>query len=143
MQIHELKRNTPNETKRRVGRGGNHGKTSGRGTKGQKARAGHSIRPELRDMIKKLPKRRGYRFQSIVDKPAVVNLSEIERAYSVGEVVSPKTLMEKKLIHRINGKLPIVKILSRGILTKKVSVSKCVVSAGSKLAIEKTGGSIA
>lgn len=142
MQIHQLKRNTPNSDKRRVGRAGNHGKTSGRGTKGQKARAGHSIRPEIRDMIKKLPKKRGYRFQSIKDKPAIVNLSEIETFFKAGDVVSPTTLLEKNIIHRTGGKVPVVKILNRGVLTKKVTFSKCNVSTNGKLAIEKVGGTI-
>ena len=48
-----------------VGRGGKHAKTSGRGGKGQTARAGNKRRPELRDIIKKLPKKRGYRFSSV------------------------------------------------------------------------------
>ena len=43
-----------------VGRGGKRGKTSGHGGKGQTARAGHKMRPESRDAIKKFPKRRGY-----------------------------------------------------------------------------------
>ena len=59
MQLHELKRATPNKTAKRVGRGGGRGKTSGRGTKGQKARAGHSIRPDIREQLKKIPKLRG------------------------------------------------------------------------------------
>ena len=46
--------------KRRVGRGGKRGKTSGRGHKGQRQHGGHGVRPELRDMIKKLPKLRGH-----------------------------------------------------------------------------------
>src|SRR3954471_18643480 len=47
---------------RRIGRGqgSTRGKQSGRGGKGQTARAGNKRRPELRDIIKKLPKRRGY-----------------------------------------------------------------------------------
>ena len=48
-----------------VGRGGKHAKTSGRGGKGQTARAGNKRRPELRDVIKRLPKNRGYKFKSI------------------------------------------------------------------------------
>lgn len=47
-----------------MGRGGKHAKTSGRGGKGQTARAGNKRRPELRDIIKKLPKNRGYQFKS-------------------------------------------------------------------------------
>jgi len=65
MQIHNLKRKHKNKRDRLVGRGGKHAKTSGRGGKGQTARAGNKRRPELRDIIKKLPKNRGYSFKSI------------------------------------------------------------------------------
>lgn len=65
MQIHNLKRTHKNKKDRLVGRGGKHAKTSGRGGKGQTARAGNKRRPELRDIIKKLPKLRGYQFNSI------------------------------------------------------------------------------
>lgn len=64
MQIHNLKRDHKNKRDRLVGRGGKHAKTSGRGGKGQTARAGNKRRPELRDIIKKLPKNRGYQFKS-------------------------------------------------------------------------------
>lgn len=59
MQFHTLKRHTPNKKSQRVGRGGKRGKTAGRGTKGQNARAGRKKRPELRDFIKRVPKLRG------------------------------------------------------------------------------------
>ncbi len=59
MQFHTLKRKTKNKKSRQVGRGGTRGKTSGRGTKGQNARAGRKKRPELRDFIKRFPKLRG------------------------------------------------------------------------------------
>ena len=65
MQIHNLKRTHKNKKDRLVGRGGKHAKTSGRGGKGQTARAGNKRRPELRDIIKKLPKNRGYQFKSV------------------------------------------------------------------------------
>jgi len=65
MQIHNLKRTHKNKKDRLIGRGGKHAKTSGRGGKGQTARAGNKRRPELRDIIKKLPKNRGYRFKSV------------------------------------------------------------------------------
>ena len=64
MQINNLKREHKNKKDRIVGRGGKHAKTSGRGGKGQTARAGNKRRPELRDIIKKLPKNRGYQFKS-------------------------------------------------------------------------------
>ena len=59
MQFHTLKRKTANKKAKQVGRGGTRGKTSGRGTKGQNARAGRKKRPELRDFIKRVPKLRG------------------------------------------------------------------------------------
>lgn len=81
MQIHVLKRLHKNKKDRIVGRGGKHAKTSGRGGKGQTARAGNKRRPELRDIIKKLPKNRGYRFKSVrktvyVSKDKLVSADE-------------------------------------------------------------------
>lgn len=65
MQIHNLKRLHSNRKDRIIGRGGKHAKTGGRGGKGQTARSGNKRRPELRDIIKRLPKNRGYQFKSI------------------------------------------------------------------------------
>ena len=59
MQFHNLQSKTKRKRSRQVGRGGTRGKTAGRGTKGQNARAGHKKRPELRDFIKRIPKLRG------------------------------------------------------------------------------------
>lgn len=59
MQYHTLKSKTKNIKSKQVGRGGKRGKTSGKGTKGQNARAGRKKRPELRDFIKRFPKLRG------------------------------------------------------------------------------------
>lgn len=59
MQFHNLQAKTKRKYARQVGRGGTRGKTSGRGTKGQNARAGRKKRPELRDIIKRVPKLRG------------------------------------------------------------------------------------
>lgn len=149
MQIHEIKRVHPNKKARRIGRGTTRGKTSGRGTKGQKARAGHKMRPELRDVIKKLPKLRGHgknrarTVDSSIVKPVNVTLAAIEKTFDTGASVTPATLLEKKLIRASKGKLPQVKILSTGEITKKVSVSKCLLSASAKAKIDKAGGSVA
>lgn len=59
MQFHNLRAKTKRKYAQQVGRGGARGKTSGRGTKGQNARAGHKKRPEMRDIIKRIPKLRG------------------------------------------------------------------------------------
>lgn len=142
MQLHQIKRKNPNKKAVQIGRGGKRGKTSGRGHKGQNARAGTSKRPEMRDIIKKLPKRRGYRFKSLQIKPVVINLESIEEHFSNGDVVNPTVLLEKLLITKDNGKVPTVKILSRGEITKKVSVSGCLFSKVTKEKIEKVGGEI-
>ena len=142
MQIHQLKRETKQKAKRQIGRGGKRGTTAGRGTKGQKARAGHKIRPEIRDQIKKLPKRRGYHFQSFQVKPRPVNLDAISRQFENGDIVSPETLVIKGIERRRSGKLPAVKILASGELTKKVKFVNCAVSAAAKEKIEKAGSEL-
>lgn len=148
MQLNDLQQKTKRITKKRIGRGGLRGKTSGRGHKGQKARAGHSLRPEMRDIIKKLPKLRGHgknRSRTVNDrvvKPTPVNLAIIEAVFSNGEDVTPKVLFEKNIVSRAGGKLPRVKILGVGVLSKKVSVKECLFSSSAKEAIEKAGGSI-
>lgn len=149
MQLNELQRKTPRQTKKRVGRGGLRGKTSGRGTKGQKARAGHRIRPEVRDMVKKIPKLRGHgknRGRTINDsviKPETINLSLLETSFASNEAVTPEALLEKGLVRRQKGGVPQVKILGTGTVSKKLSVSGCMLSESARSAIEKAGGSIA
>ena len=146
MQLHELKRATPNKTAKRVGRGGGRGKTSGRGTKGQKARAGHSIRPDIREQLKKLPKRRGRGIQGLLSiqvKPEIVNLGSLEAAFAAGDTITPSVLLERGLVRTTRKITPSVKILGDGELTKKLIVVGCVVSASAKTKIESAGGSVA
>ncbi|QQR49884.1 uL15 family ribosomal protein [Candidatus Nomurabacteria bacterium] len=143
MQFHTLQRKNKNPKKITVGRGGRRGKTSGRGTKGQKARAGHKIRPMIRDIIKKLPKRRGRgknSFKSFAYKPKTVNLAVLEKHFTTGEVVTPSSLLAKGLITRTKGVTPRVKILSDGELTKKLTIKDCLVSVVTREKLT-TGGS--
>jgi large subunit ribosomal protein L15 len=146
MQLNQLKRLHKNKSEKRVARGGKRGKTAGRGTKGQKARAGHRIRPEMRDIIKKYPKMRGRgknTNKAFAVKATPVNLEAIELAFVAGDAVNPETLLAKKVIATIGGRTPKVKILATGKLTKNVTVSGCIFSATAKKAIEAAGGSIA
>lgn len=140
MQISDLK--TANKKKTVIGRGGKRGKTSGRGTKGQGARAGNKKRPEFRDILKKLPKLRGYKFNSYQAKPSVVTFEFIEKNYNAGDTVNLKTLAEKGVKAINKHELKFVKILNRGTLTKKLTFEKCVVSAQAKTTIEKAGGQV-
>ena len=142
MQFHNLQAKTKRKRAKQVGRGGTRGKTSGRGTKGQNARAGHKKRPEMRDIIKKFPKNRGYKNQSFEVKPQPVNLALIETSFEAGAAVNPETLLAKKLVTRVGGKMPKVKILATGKLTKKVTVTGCAFSVTAKTNIEAAGGTI-
>lgn len=142
MQTHNLKRKTANKKSRQVGRGGTRGKTSGRGTKGQLARAGHKTRPEIRDTIKRLPKLRGYSFKSIAWKAEIVDLTKLEASFASGETVSPKSLLEKGLVRQVGGLPPVVKILSDGEISKKLTIDGCLTSAKAKEKIEKAGGTV-
>jgi len=143
MQIHTLNPINKFKKSQQVGRGGRRGKTSGKGTKGQNARAGRKKRPELRDLIKKIPKLRGRGVninRPMTDAKLVVNLSFIEEAFKAGDTVSPETLLKNGLIEMKNGKIPAIKILGDGELTKKLNFSKVTVSTSAKAKIEKAGG---
>lgn len=145
MQSHTIKRNTSRRRKISVGRGGKRGKTSGRGTKGQNARAGRKKRPELRDIIKKLPKLRGRGVnsnKSFQARYVPVNIEAIEKNFESGSEVTPESLVSRGVIRLIKGMNPSVKILGDGELTKKINVKGCAVSSGAKEKIEKKGGSI-
>lgn len=141
MELNKLKRQHPNKKSQQVGRGGTRGKTSGRGGKGQTARAGNKRRPEIRDIIKKLPKLRGYRFASASVKASPVNVGDLN-IFESGAIINPASLFEKNLIRRVSGILPKVKILGGGELAKKLSISDCKISKSARLKIEKAGGNM-
>lgn len=147
MQLHELQPSSPRKSAKRIGRGGKRGKTSGKGHKGQKARTGNSTRPEMRDIIKKLPKLRGHgknRAQTVNAErvlPVVVNVSALE-VLEAGAAVTPKTLVTAGVIKAVKRKAPKVKILGNGSLTKKLVVEDCQVSQSAKTKIEAAGGSV-
>ena len=142
MQRNELKPKTKRTKKILRGRGD---KTAGRGTKSQKARAGHKIRPEIRDFIKTLPKLRGRGVninKSIQTKISAVALGLISNTFKANDIISPSTLYKKGLITKISGKLPKVKILSTGEIDKSLIFINCLTSTSVKEKIEKIGGKI-
>jgi large subunit ribosomal protein L15 len=124
-----------------VARGGKRGKTAGRGTKGQNARAGRKFRPVMRDTIKKLPKLRGYKFNSIQTKPVAINLVQLEK-FEKGATVNPTTLVEKNILDMVLGKTPRVKILGTGEVKHALNFEGVIVSKEAKAKIEKAGGSM-
>ncbi len=141
MQIHQIKPTIKKKGKKDRGRGGKRGGYSGRGQKGQRAH-GVRIRPDLRDIIKRLPKKRGYRFASIQKKPVVVNLKVLEKKFKEGDKITPKILVEKGIIGSKKGRIPEVKLLGSGNIAKKLLVSECQISAPAREKIEKAGGKI-
>ncbi|MEX0910149.1 MAG: uL15 family ribosomal protein [Candidatus Paceibacterota bacterium] len=146
MQAHELKPTTKNTKAKVIGRGGKRGKTSGKGHKGQKARAGNSTRLEVRDRIKKIPKLRGRGVnvnKSVQTRGQAVNLTDLETLFTAGSKVTPIKLLEKGLIRRVSGKIPVVKILGTGDLTKKIDIADCLVSKIAAEKIAQAGGTVA
>ena len=144
MQLHTIG-SSNKKAKRRVGRGGKRGTTSGRGTKGQKSRSGHRMRPAVRDLILRLPKRRGYKNRPQSEKPFIVSLSELETKLKLfsGE---KKVLEVNKNFLKELGILPtshsgVVKILN-GKIEMAVFVKGIKLSKSAKEKIEKAGGSV-
>lgn len=145
MQIHELKPTHRLKKKKRVGRGGKRGTYSGKGCKGQKSRAGAKIKPMEREFILRIPKRRGLGFSRPrrAGSFVAVPLTLVEKRFVDGEVVSPKTLIEKGLVWRKGGKIPRIKILaSAGAFSKRLTIEACVVSKDARGAVESAGGKV-
>lgn len=148
MQLHELKPKTRFKDEKRIGRGGKRGKTSGKGGKGQTARAGGRPRPELRDMIKRLPKRRGHgknRTRTVNEervRPYVLNVGLISTTFENGSEVTPKTLVASGIVRTKDGKAPVFKILAEGEISKKLTFKGCLVSTAARAKIEAAGGTV-
>ncbi len=140
--LNELKR-SGKRPYRRVGRGqsSTRGKQSGRGGKGQTARAGHKVRPEMRDIIKKLPKRRGYgknRGRTVIPglRARAITLTKIDALFAAGEVTK-KMIIDMKLA---GAREPIT--IVQGETSKKFSFKGVRVTGSAKAAVEKAGGQV-
>lgn len=141
MQLHELKQNTTFKKKKRVGRGGKKGTYCGGGGKGQKGRAGAKFKPIIRGWIKRYPKLRGYNFNTQTDISSI-NLDVLEKTFKANALINPEVLVEKRVIRKIDGKLPLVKILGTGELKIALTIENCLVSKTAKEKIEKVGGTV-
>ena len=141
MKLHELHPafGSTKEAKR-IGRGhgSGNGKTAGKGHKGQKARAGHGMRPGFEGgqmpLQRRLPKRG---FNNIfAEEWIAINLSALE-VFEDGSVVDAQALAQKGIIKKAN--LP-VKVLANGKLEKKLNVKLNAYSASAAQKIEALGG---
>jgi len=140
VQQHELEALC--KKRKRIGRGGSRGGTSGRGHKGQRARSGG--RSGLKaffeggqmPLSRRLP-RRGF-VNSFKTMFHLIQLSELEKRFEADATVTRETLHEKGLIK--GSKFWPIKILFRGELTKKLTVCADKFSKRAAAAIEKAGG---
>jgi large subunit ribosomal protein L15 len=129
------------KARKRVGRGtgSGHGKTCGRGHKGQGSRAGFSMHPTFEGgqmpLVRRIPKR-GFnnRWAPTV---AIVNVGELDKRFAEGEEVNIETLKAKNLA---KGSFDVLKVLGNGELTKKLKISAHRFSKSAKEKIEKAGG---
>ncbi len=141
MKLEELTANPGSvKNRKRIGRGhgSGWGKTAGKGHKGQKARAGHGMRPGFEGgqmpLQRRIPKRG---FNNIFGTEyAEVNIERLE-AFEDGAVVDAKALLEARIIRK---ELDGVKILGGGELTKKLTVKAAKFTASAKEKIEAVGG---
>ena len=141
MRLDELKPAPGSSKKRkRVGRGdgSGHGKTSGRGHKGQGARSGGNVQPGFEGgqmpLQRRLPKRGFHNINRV--EMTVVNLGQLE-ALLDGTEASPEILVAQGLV---NGKNRRIKILGEGSLSKALTVRAHGFSAKAKEKIEAAGG---
>src|SRR5699024_1951112 len=141
MKLHELQANEGTRTRvKRVGRGiaSGHGKTSGKGHKGQNARTGGGVRPGFEGgqtpLFQRLPKRG---FTNINRKEfAIVNLDTLNR-FEEGTEVTPELLLETGVVSKAKSG---IKILGNGTVEKKLTVKAHKFSSAAKEAIEAAGG---
>jgi large subunit ribosomal protein L15 len=128
---------------KRIGRGhgSGHGKTSGKGHKGQKARTGLDIGPFFEGgqtpIIRRLPKR-GFKNIFKVEY-AVVNVGSLSKAFSPNEVVDENSLREKGLI---KDKVKPIKLLGNGEINIPLTIRVHAVSRSAKEKVEKAGGRV-
>ena len=126
--------------KKRVGRGpgSGHGKTSGRGHKGQGSRSGYRHQRGFEGgqmpLHRRVPKR-GFTNIFRVEYD-IVNLGDLAERFEAGASVTPETLATARLARKTRP----VKILGDGELKKALNVSAHKFSASAKASIEKAGG---
>jgi len=131
------------KARKRVGRGKGSGlgKTSGRGHKGQGARAGWSRHPTFEGgqmpLVRRIPKRGFHnRFAPAV---AVINVSDLEERFEAGEEVNLQTLRQRNLAR---GRFDLLKVLGDGQLSKSLTVTAHRFSQSAMEKIKQAGGEV-
>ncbi|MGX6590930.1 50S ribosomal protein L15 [Cetobacterium ceti] len=143
MKLNQLQPSVPKKDRKRVGRGESSGlgKTAGKGSNGQKSRAGASVKPYFEGgqmpLYRRVPKR-GFSNSLFRKDYAVINLSDLNR-FEEGTEVTPELLVATGIVKKLGAG---IKVLGNGSLEKKVSVKAHKVSESAKAAVEAKGGSV-
>ena len=129
--------------RKRLGRGigSGHGKTCGKGHKGQRSRAGYSRKPVFQGgampLVRRVPKR-GFNNKFAI-RVQILNLAALETSFQDGEDVNLESLLTKSLA---KGRFDELKILGNGQLSKKLRVSAHQFSKSAAEKIKKAGGEV-
>ena len=138
--LHPAKGSTHKSKRLGQGIGSGHGKTSGKGNKGDKSRTGGGVRPGFEGgqmpLTRRTPKRgfNNYRFAKVFQ---IVNLDVLEKKFDSGAEIDFEVLYNAGIVKK---KLP-VKILANGELTKSFKIKAAAFSEGAAKKIEAAGGS--
>lgn len=143
MQLHELSPAYGSHKKyKRKGRGAGsgNGKTSGKGHKGQNARAGGGVRPGFEGgqmpLYRRVPKR-GFNNSVFATNYAILNVSSLDKYFNNDDIVTQSSILNVGLIKKpLDG----IKILGNGDITKKLTVKVASFSKTAKEKIEQAGG---
>ena len=146
MRLEDL-RPAPGSTKKRkrIGRGpgSGHGKTAGKGHKGQKARSGGGARPGFEGgqmpLYRRLPKR-GFVPYGGKTEFAIVNLKDVVARFAAGSVVDPDSLLQARLIKKADRGA--VKILGEGDVSHALTVRTHKISESARRKVEAAGGRV-
>jgi large subunit ribosomal protein L15 len=146
LKLHNLV--SSGKKRKRVGRGGERGGTSGKGGKGQTQRSGGFIRVGFEGgqtpLFRRLPKR-GFNNADFAQPVVAINIGDIAPSFNDGDVITIKELLEKGLIkvkkslHGENTRF-LVKVLGNGKLGKKLEIEADAFSKSAQKLIEEFGG---
>ena len=142
MKLESLPASKEAKARKRVGRGpgSGMGKTSTRGENGQKSRSGASIPAWFQGgqspLYRRIPKR-GFNNARFETKFATINVGQLNKLFNDGDVVTPEVLKERGIVKKqLNG----IKVLSAGVLDKKLTIKAQRFSSSAVTKIEAAGG---
>lgn len=143
MELHDLSPVPGSRRKKKrlgQGLGSGHGKTAGKGHKGQKARAGVSIGANFEGgqmpLARRIPKR-GFSNYRFAIRYEIVNIADLEDRFEAGSEINAAVLCERRLISSADKP---VKILGVGEISKALTVRVNAYSASAAKKIEAAGG---